>query len=106
MQEWEQGLVCWGEYAQHEAALWHLLKSGRHLPLAQAIVAPCPSSPVIELVILIIPFGHCGVFIFHSLPHFFFKNGLLKATPLFQPSHIVGNLIYLLFFLKKGKRKK
>jgi len=29
------------------------------------------------------------------------------ATPLFQPSHIVGNLIYLLFFfLRKEKEKK
>lgn len=30
------------------------------------------------------------------------------ATPFFQPSHIVGNLIYLLFFFffKKGKKKK
>lgn len=50
------------------------------------------------------------LFVYISLPpsqFFFFKNGLIMATPLFQPSHIVGNLIYLLFFFfKKGKRKK
>lgn len=28
------------------------------------------------------------------------------ATPFFQPSHIVGNLIYLLFFFFKERKKK
>lgn len=48
------------------------------------------------------------LFVYISFPPllFFFLNSLVMATPLFQPSHLVGNLIYLLFFFFFKERKK